>query len=685
MINDYRVLESSYDELFGPFNLSNESNKILKIISNNISNNAYKTKLQSKPEGGSYILYFDLINYYIDTNTETTGYDIIETSISNFKNDIITHINSVKNDESNNKKQINSVKLELFESIYDDIAAFYNFKSNDKSYVGADPTSKTNKIKELLKFKDVNIPYYSYLAKYYYEAQNISKDAKLYNHIYINKLNEENINTKINELYKYIQIRYKSFDEYRKKIKQEPHEPFKKDDTKYTDASFKELLKTYDNTSTDFTYGNHIAQLIYVIFNYNNYIIQNISNDVKDVAGNESYGLYKEDLKKFFNTDTHKTNIDGIDDDDWEALYYYGLYYKTCKLLHLISDVKTTSAYSIINYFHHHPDVGNSGTDEEIELKTKLITYVNNTHGGDFKKAFDNFDKDEDNSLNTGELIDALDIINVDRFNLFTRNLWVNGIMDKMDVDEDSMLTFPELVGDFLSNIDTTCYDNLDENNCNLDTYTVNFINIFISLSADRFDKYPVGLFGRFTAMSSDLTTVYNWDWDFDIIYKILIENGFKQDTILDPNGDNFEYYEFNDALYLYLSGLSKQDVIKILNKYYEIIGGIYLGIIYNSDDPIYKFNTTVENFEEVTNEDCRGAMGSKELSCQITDMNFMLAAANPNKNKNKIGIIVGSVVGGIILIICLVLILRKRKQSSHKTTTKNSNTTKNRKRNKKK
>ena len=81
----------------------------------------------------------------------------------------------------------------------------------------------------------------------------------------------------------------------------------------------------------------------------------------------------------------------------------------------------------------------------EQELADKLSAVVQDRFGGDYDKAFEYFDKDNDATLNRSELSDALGDIGIGNF--ITRGMWVDGIMEKLDKSPtDGKLSYDELL-----------------------------------------------------------------------------------------------------------------------------------------------------------------------------------------------------------------------------------------------
>lgn len=81
----------------------------------------------------------------------------------------------------------------------------------------------------------------------------------------------------------------------------------------------------------------------------------------------------------------------------------------------------------------------------EIELVTKITALVKEKFGGNYKRAFDNYARDEklDKVLGRDEILVLLS--DADIGNTFTRGRWADGILEKLDQNGDGLVTFSEL------------------------------------------------------------------------------------------------------------------------------------------------------------------------------------------------------------------------------------------------
>lgn len=79
------------------------------------------------------------------------------------------------------------------------------------------------------------------------------------------------------------------------------------------------------------------------------------------------------------------------------------------------------------------------------ELKEKVGKLVKDNFNGDLKKAFEHYDADGDNAVNADEISALLKDAGVG--NAITRGFWVNGILAKLDKNEDKKVEWPEFKG----------------------------------------------------------------------------------------------------------------------------------------------------------------------------------------------------------------------------------------------
>lgn len=76
------------------------------------------------------------------------------------------------------------------------------------------------------------------------------------------------------------------------------------------------------------------------------------------------------------------------------------------------------------------------------ELKQKVKALVDGKFGGDYKKAFDAYDRDNDGAISKDELSSMLSDAKVG--NGLTRGAWVKGIIGKMDEGGDQKIQWAE-------------------------------------------------------------------------------------------------------------------------------------------------------------------------------------------------------------------------------------------------
>ena len=82
---------------------------------------------------------------------------------------------------------------------------------------------------------------------------------------------------------------------------------------------------------------------------------------------------------------------------------------------------------------------------EKQELIEKISALVESQYGGDFKAAFDHYasKRADSGSIDSDELSDLLTDAEIG--NVFTRGMWVSGIMSELDTDKDGFITYSEL------------------------------------------------------------------------------------------------------------------------------------------------------------------------------------------------------------------------------------------------
>ncbi|HEX5063740.1 MAG TPA: EF-hand domain-containing protein [Kofleriaceae bacterium] len=77
-----------------------------------------------------------------------------------------------------------------------------------------------------------------------------------------------------------------------------------------------------------------------------------------------------------------------------------------------------------------------------IELKQKVQRLVTSKFGGDYKKAFDHYDGDQDGKMTKDEIKQMLSDAGVG--NGLTRGAWADGILKKLDMNHDSGVQWGE-------------------------------------------------------------------------------------------------------------------------------------------------------------------------------------------------------------------------------------------------
>ena len=76
------------------------------------------------------------------------------------------------------------------------------------------------------------------------------------------------------------------------------------------------------------------------------------------------------------------------------------------------------------------------------ELKRKVADLVKRAFGGDYKKAFDAYDRDNDGKMTKDEIKELLSDAGVG--NGLTRGAWADGILKKLDMNHDSGVQWAE-------------------------------------------------------------------------------------------------------------------------------------------------------------------------------------------------------------------------------------------------
>jgi len=82
---------------------------------------------------------------------------------------------------------------------------------------------------------------------------------------------------------------------------------------------------------------------------------------------------------------------------------------------------------------------------EKQELIQKVSALVERRFGGDYEATFNHYasKRTESGSIDSNELSDLL--ADAEIGNVFTRGMWVSGIMAELDKDKDGFITFSEL------------------------------------------------------------------------------------------------------------------------------------------------------------------------------------------------------------------------------------------------
>jgi hypothetical protein len=82
---------------------------------------------------------------------------------------------------------------------------------------------------------------------------------------------------------------------------------------------------------------------------------------------------------------------------------------------------------------------------EKQELIGKVSALVESQYGGDFKAAFDHYanKRTDSGSIDSDEL--SVLLADAEVGNVFTRGMWVSGIMAELDTDKDGFITYNEL------------------------------------------------------------------------------------------------------------------------------------------------------------------------------------------------------------------------------------------------
>ncbi len=87
-------------------------------------------------------------------------------------------------------------------------------------------------------------------------------------------------------------------------------------------------------------------------------------------------------------------------------------------------------------------EAGAQPDPNEVELKTKVAALAASKFGGDYRKAFDHYDTDNDGAISKDELMKLLSDAGVG--NGLTRGAWAKGVIGKMDKSGDGKIQWAE-------------------------------------------------------------------------------------------------------------------------------------------------------------------------------------------------------------------------------------------------
>lgn len=80
--------------------------------------------------------------------------------------------------------------------------------------------------------------------------------------------------------------------------------------------------------------------------------------------------------------------------------------------------------------------------ERKQELIDKAFAYVKATFGGDYKAAFDDFDRDSDGTIDHNELVEFLKACDIG--SRLSRGAWARGVMEEVDADKNGRITWTE-------------------------------------------------------------------------------------------------------------------------------------------------------------------------------------------------------------------------------------------------
>jgi Ca2+-binding EF-hand superfamily protein len=84
---------------------------------------------------------------------------------------------------------------------------------------------------------------------------------------------------------------------------------------------------------------------------------------------------------------------------------------------------------------------------EKQQLEDRVAALVQAKYGGDYQKAFQHYDSDQDGKIGKDELLTLLQGAGVG--NVFTRSTWVAGVIEELDKDGDGRISWAEFASVF--------------------------------------------------------------------------------------------------------------------------------------------------------------------------------------------------------------------------------------------
>jgi Ca2+-binding EF-hand superfamily protein len=82
------------------------------------------------------------------------------------------------------------------------------------------------------------------------------------------------------------------------------------------------------------------------------------------------------------------------------------------------------------------------GTSHEQELKTKVRNLVESRFGGDYRKAFECYDRNSDGGIDRDEVMNVLRQAGVGSG--LTRGAWADGALDRLDTNHNGRVEWRE-------------------------------------------------------------------------------------------------------------------------------------------------------------------------------------------------------------------------------------------------